>query len=180
MVNKARMQGCDQKGKPQFSTCVVLCPSGRAAEGCLESVMDIRPLTPAYAVSPQIALEDLPAIAAAGFTTVINNRPCMEIPPALQNDAMKAAAEAAGLSFVTLPVTHATLNMETVNAQNDACANATGPVLAYCASGTRCTIVWALGQAGVLDTDTILQTAAENGYDLSQMRHQLDAIASTR
>lgn len=139
--------------------------------------MDIRPLTPAYAVSPQIDPEDLPAIAAAGFHTVINNRPCSEIPPSHQNDAMTAAALAAGLSFVTLPVTHATLNQDTVNAQADACMAAAGPVLAYCASGTRCTIVWALGQVGKLDTDTILRTAADQGYDLGQMRGQLDALA---
>jgi uncharacterized protein (TIGR01244 family) len=131
-------------------------------------------------VSPQIDPEDLPAIAAAGFTTVINNRPCAEIPPHLQNDAMKSAAEAAGLSFVTLPVTHATLTMATVSAQDDACTAASGPVLAYCASGTRCTIVWALGQAGKMDTDAIVRTAADNGYDLSQMRGQLDALANAR
>ena len=142
--------------------------------------MDIRQLTTTYAVSPQITPEDLPAIAAAGFTTVINNRPCSEIPQDLQNEAMKVAAEAAGLEFVTLPVTHATLNMETITAQNKACDAASGPVLAYCASGTRCTIVWAFGQAGQLETDAIVQTAAENGYDLSQMRAQLDAIAGAR
>lgn len=142
--------------------------------------MDIRPLTPAYAVSPQIDPSDLPAIAAAGFKTVINNRPCAEIPPDLQNEAMKQAAQAAGLRFVTLPVTHATLNMDTVTAQAEACAAADGAVLAYCASGTRSTIVWALGQAGKMTTDAIVQTAAEHGYDLSQMRGQLDAIANAR
>lgn len=142
--------------------------------------MDIRTLTPTYAVSGQINPEDLPAIAAAGFTTVINNRPCAEIPPSHQNEPMKSAAFAAGLSFVTLPVTHMTLNEQTVADQLDACASASGPVLAYCATGTRCTIVWALGQAGSMDTDAIISTAADQGYDLSQMRGQLDALAAKR
>jgi len=142
--------------------------------------MDIRTLTPTYAVSGQIDPEDLPAIADAGFTTVINNRPCAEIPPSHQNTPMKAAAEAAGLAFITLPVTHMTLNAQTVEAQIAACSDATGPVLAYCATGTRCTIVWALGQAGQIETDAIIATAAENGYDLSQMRGQLDALAAQR
>lgn len=139
--------------------------------------MDIRALTPAYAVSPQIDPEDLPAIAAAGYTTVINNRPCGEIPPSHQNEAMKIAAQAAGLAFVTLPVDHSTLNMDTVTAQRDACLASNGPVFAYCASGTRSTIVWALGQAGKMDTDDIVQTAAAHGYDLRHMRGQLDALA---
>jgi len=141
--------------------------------------MDIRQLTPAYAVSPQIDPTDLPAIAAAGFTTVINNRPCEEIPPSHRNDAMKAAADAAGLMFVTLPVNHSTLNMTTAQAQRDACDTASGPVLAYCASGTRSTIVWALGHASTMDAETIVTTAAAQGYDLRQFRGQLDALSNT-
>ena len=143
----------------------------------LNQGMDIRQLTPDYAVSPQIDPQDLPEIAALGFTTIIANRPDEEVPPSHQVDAMQAAATAAGLEFVVLPVTHATLSLDLAAQQRDACAKATGPVLAYCASGTRCTIVWALSQAGRRDTDEIVQTAAQNGYDLSMMRAQLNAIA---
>ncbi len=141
--------------------------------------MDIRQLTPDYAVSPQIDPQDLPAIAALGFTTIINNRPCSEIPPSHQVDAMQAAATAAGIELVVLPVTHATLSVDLAAQQQDACAQAKGPVLAYCASGTRSTIVWALSQAGKRDTDEIMQTAAQNGYDLSMMRGQLNALAGS-
>lgn len=139
--------------------------------------MDIRPLSDSYAVSPQIDPEDMAAIAAQGFTTIINNRPCAEIPPSHQKDVMQAAAEAAGLDFVVLPVTHATLSLDLAAQQKAACATASGPVLAYCASGTRSSIVWALGQAGEMETDAIIDAAAAQGYDLSQMRGQLDAIA---
>lgn len=139
--------------------------------------MDIRPLTDSYAVSPQIDPEDMAAIAALGYRTIINNRPDEEIPPSHQSDAMRAAAEAAGLGFVVLPVTHATLSLDLAAAQKDACGAAGGPALAYCASGTRSTIVWALGQAGEMETDTIIATAASHGYDLAQLRGQLNAIA---
>jgi len=139
--------------------------------------MDIRQLTPNYAVSPQIDPEDLPAIAAAGFTTVINNRPCFEIPPSHQVDPMRQAAQAAGLEFVVLPVSHDTLSADLAAQQKAACAAASGPVLAYCASGTRCTIVWAMMTAGDVETDDIVTTAAAHGYDLSMMRAQLDALS---
>ncbi len=141
--------------------------------------MDIRPITPAYAVSPQIDPEDLPAIAAAGYTTVIDNRPDAEIPPSHQAQAMAQAAQAAGLAFVVLPVTHATLNADTLAAQRGAMADSAGPVLAYCASGTRSTIVWALGQAGHMDTDAIVKSAADQGYDLRGLAAQLDALAKS-
>lgn len=139
--------------------------------------MDIRTLTPAYAVSPQIDPEDMPAIATAGFTTVINNRPDAEIPPSHRAATMAAAAQAAGLAFVTLPVDHRTLNAQTVADQKAAMAAASGPVLAYCASGTRSSIVWALGQASTMPTADILATAASAGYDLSGLQTQLDTLA---
>ncbi|MFN3661283.1 TIGR01244 family sulfur transferase [Yoonia sp.] len=139
--------------------------------------MDIRHITPDYAVSPQISAEDIPAIAAAGFTRVICNRPDAEVPPSHQAAAIEAAAKAAGLDFAINPVTHQTLNMDMVAAQKAASEGATGPVLAYCASGTRSSIVWSLGQAGQMPTDEIIAATAKAGYDLAGMRGQLDGLA---
>ena len=136
-------------------------------------VMDIRPLTPDYAVSPQITPEDLPAIAEAGYRTVICNRPDQEVPPGLQAADIAAAAKAAGLDFVSNPVTHPTINDETVGAQSAAANASQGPVLAYCASGTRSSILWSLGQAGRMDADDILSATAKQGYDLSALRPRL-------
>ena len=61
--------------------------------------MEIRSLTPDYAVSPQITPDDVTAIRAAGFTTLIDNRPDAEIPAEVGTEAMRRAAEAAGLVF---------------------------------------------------------------------------------
>jgi uncharacterized protein (TIGR01244 family) len=138
--------------------------------------MDIRPLTPAYAVSPQITPDDLPAIKAAGYVAIINNRPDSEIPMELSADVMAIAAEAAGLGYTVNPVTHQTLNMDMVAAQMQAAGAAGGPVLAYCASGTRSSIVWALGQAGQMGTADIIATAGKAGYDLSGLAPRLDAL----
>ncbi len=140
--------------------------------------MDIRQITPTYAVAPQITAEDIAAIKAAGFTTIICNRPDGEVPPGLHAADIGAAAKAAGLTFVVNPVTHQTLNMDMVQVQNDAAAAATGPVLAYCASGTRSSIVWSLGQAGKMDADAIIAATAQAGYDLAGLKPRLDALAA--
>ena len=137
--------------------------------------MDIRRITDRYHVSPQISPEDIPAIKAAGITTIICNRPDGEVPPDLQADSMKAAVEAEGLAFEVLPLTHQTMTPDNVARQKAMVEAADGPVLAYCASGTRCTVVWALGEAGTQPTDAILATAAEAGYDISGLRPALDA-----
>lgn len=139
--------------------------------------MDIRHITPTYAVTPQITAEDIPAIAAAGFTAIICNRPDAEVPPALQAEAIAAAAAAAGLRFTVNPVTHQGLNMEMVATQKTACDTAEGPTLAYCASGTRSSIVWSLAQAGAMPSEAIIAATAQAGYDLAGMRGQLDALA---
>jgi uncharacterized protein (TIGR01244 family) len=139
--------------------------------------MDIRQITPDYAVSPQIEPADLPAIAAAGFRAVICNRPDAEVPHELSAAVMRIAAEAAGLSFVDNPVTHQTLNMDMVAAQMAAMEATKGPVLAYCASGTRSSIVWSLGQAGRMPTGDIVAAAAKAGYDLAGLRSRLEALA---
>lgn len=139
--------------------------------------MDIRYLTPAFAVAPQIAPEDMATLAAEGFRVVINNRPDAEVPPDLQSEAMRAAAEAAGLTYVGNPVVNGAMTMEMVAQQGEAVAAADGPVFAYCRSGTRSSIVWALSQAGHVPTADLLAAAALGGYDLSGVAGQIDALA---
>jgi hypothetical protein len=70
---------------------------------------------------------------------------------------MQQAAEAAGLAFVFNPVTGGMLTESNVEEQAEAIAGSEGPVVAYCASGNRSTIVWALGVAGDMPVDEILR-----------------------
>jgi uncharacterized protein (TIGR01244 family) len=138
--------------------------------------MEIRPLTERYAVSPQIAAEDVAAAKAAGYAAIVCNRPDDEVPPDLQSATIRAAAEAAGLDFVDNPVTHGGMAPETVERQRRAIAEAPGPVLAYCASGTRSTVVWMLGAAPETAPDALLSAARSQGYGLDMLRPQLEAL----
>lgn len=140
--------------------------------------MDIRQISDGFAVAPQIEPTDMVAIAAAGFVMVINNRPDAEVPPSHQSTAMQAAAEAAGLTYVANPVQNGGLTMDMVTAQGDAAATATGPVLAWCRSGTRSSMVWALSQAGKIPTPDIVAQLASAGYQIPGLEQQIDALAS--
>lgn len=141
------------------------------------ATMDIRAITPTYAVSPQIALEDLAAIKAAGYTTIINNRPDGEIPPHLHHAQMQAAATALGLTYVQNTVIGGAMTPANVVAQGAAIAAANGPVFAYCASGNRSSVVWALANAGKLPTDDLIGLPAKFGYQLEGLRDQINALA---
>jgi uncharacterized protein (TIGR01244 family) len=139
--------------------------------------MDIRPIADGYAVTPQIEPDDLPAIAAQGFTTIICNRPDAEVPHELSADVLRTAAEAAGLTFVDNPVISGGLTMDNVTAQREAIDGAPGPVLAYCASGNRSSIVWALANAGRRPTDELIEAGARHGYQTAQFRDLIDRLA---
>ena len=134
--------------------------------------MDIRPIVDGYAVAPQIDPGDMPEVAAAGYACVICNRPDEENPPHRSMARMAEAARSAGLRFEALPVTHATL-ADAAGRQREIVDSAGGPVLAYCASGTRSTILWALGQAGDRPAEEIVAAGAQAGYDLAPIRAAL-------
>lgn len=138
--------------------------------------MEIRPITPRYAVSPQITVEDVPAIAAAGFVKVICNRPNAEVPHDMQSDAIGQAVRAAGMEYEVLELTHQTMTPSNVALQRELSESCSGPVLAYCASGTRCSVVWALGQCDRMSTDDILEATTKAGYALENLRPALDHL----
>lgn len=141
--------------------------------------MDLRQITPELSVSPQILPEDLPALAEQGFRVVINNRPDAEVGDAESGAAMQAAAEAAGMDYRAIPFVPGQITQAMVDAQAEALA-LPGRKIAYCRSGNRSTVLWALTQAGEAPTDSLLQTAAEAGYDLSGIRSMIDALAARK
>jgi uncharacterized protein (TIGR01244 family) len=139
--------------------------------------MQIRHLTPDYAVSPQIAPEDAAAIRAAGFVAVICNRPDAEIPGDLHAEEMRKAIEAEGLTFVVNPLIPGAFTPENIAIQAKVQAQAPGPVFAYCASGNRSSIDWAMSQAGRVSTDELVARAGQHGYNLEPFRARIDALA---
>jgi uncharacterized protein (TIGR01244 family) len=130
-------------------------------------------------VSPQITVEDVATAKSLGVGLIVNNRPEGESFDQTPGDAIAAAAAAAGIAYVAIPVTHAGFSLNQVTAL-DAAIKAAGdaPMLAYCRSGTRSTLLWALTQAhGGVAPDEIAAKAADAGYDVSPVRAQLDILA---
>ena len=108
--------------------------------------MEYRQISNDYSVAGQIALEDIATISKAGFKSVICNRPDEEHPGETPADAVKAAAEAAGMGFRYIPVISGQITAENVDNQAAALDEMEGPVFAYCRSGARCTNLYALVQ----------------------------------
>ena len=139
--------------------------------------LQVEVLNADFATCPQLLPAQLAAIAAAGYRSVINNRPDGEIPSDLHTPVMAAAAAAAGLRFVANPVVGGAITEANVALQREVLDTAGGPVFAYCASGNRCSIVWAMANAGRRPTDELIATAARCGYNLEPFRDRIDGFA---
>jgi uncharacterized protein (TIGR01244 family) len=139
----------------------------------------LRTIDPTITVAPQIALDALPELAAAGFTAIVNNRPDGEDMGQPTGAEIAAAAEAAGLRYTAIPITHAGFSHPQIDAMAAVLADADGPVLAYCRSGTRSCNLWALAavKAGA-NPDAAMAKAAAAGYDLTGLRPLLDALST--
>jgi uncharacterized protein (TIGR01244 family) len=129
---------------------------------------EIKTVTPGFAVAPQLAPADMAAAAAHGFTLVINNRPDGEAPGQPSGAEMAAAAEAAGLKYVAIPVRGGP-TPDQVAAMRAVVDAADGPVLAYCRSGTRSIFTWSLGEAaaGSRSRAELIALGQAAGYDLT-------------
>lgn len=136
------------------------------------------PLSPTHAVAPQISPNDVADLKEAGFTTVICNRPDGENPMELRADVLRAAVEAAGMTFKVNPVIGGGMTFENVDQQAEFLSDTNEKTLAYCASGTRSAILWALAMAGKMTTNEILAAVASAGYQLEGLRSQIDMLAA--
>lgn len=142
---------------------------------------DFRRLSDTVLASPQIGVADIAVAREAGVTLIINNRPDGEDPSAPQGDAIENAAAAMGLNYVAIPVGHAGFSAPQIDQMIAAMEQAEGAVLAYCRSGTRSTLLWALAQSKQgEDPDAIAAAARAAGYDVSPVRAMMDVLAGGR
>ncbi len=139
---------------------------------------DFRTLSDRVLASPQILPTDIADAQAQGVTLVINNRPDGEEVGQPAGAEIEAAARAAGLDYIAIPVSGAGMSAPQITTMAEALAKAEGKVLAFCRSGTRSTLLWSLAQAqGGRDPEEIAAAAAVAGYDVAPIRPAMDMLA---
>lgn len=101
-------------------------------------ILSITQLSNDVAVAPQLGPEAMADAAAAGFRSVINNRPDFEAGPTQPTSAsVEAAARAAGLQYAWLPVSPSIQSADEIARFAELMATLPKPILAFCRSGTR-------------------------------------------
>ncbi|OQW57816.1 MAG: hypothetical protein A4S17_04170 [Proteobacteria bacterium HN_bin10] len=139
---------------------------------------EFKRVTPGFSVAGQLTPADVALAAAAGYKTIVANRPDGEDFGQSNAAEIKALAEAAGLEFRNLPFAGPpppAIVAETAMLLDEA----KSPVLAYCRTGTRSITAWALAEAlaGRRRPDEIIALAAKAGYDLNRARGALETLA---
>lgn len=128
--------------------------------------MDIRKIDDSISVAPQISPDDVAELARMGFRTLVANRPDHEEPGQPPMAALEEAAREQGITWVYLPVESGNILDEDIDAFAPMFEEADKPVLAFCRSGTRCSVLWALSSARHMPLEPIIQRAGQAGYDL--------------
>ncbi|SFM03326.1 bifunctional protein tyrosine phosphatase family protein/NAD(P)/FAD-dependent oxidoreductase [Shimia aestuarii] len=129
--------------------------------------MDIKTINAQISVSPQIAPSDLKDIAAAGFRSVICNRPDGEAADQPTFEEIESAAKDAGLETRYLPIVAGKVQDEDADDFGNALLELPGPVFAYCRTGTRSATLWSLSQAKTMAPSDILAATKAAGYDMA-------------
>lgn len=135
--------------------------------------MELKRINDYVSVAGQVGPEDVAQIKAAGFVTIVNNRPDGEVSDQPANAEVEAAAKAAGLAYYFIPMGREGVSSEMVENTRTALEGSEGPVLCFCRTGTRSTTLWALSQAGKVDAGEIISAASNAGYDMSHLVEHL-------
>ncbi|WP_136442704.1 bifunctional protein tyrosine phosphatase family protein/NAD(P)/FAD-dependent oxidoreductase [Pacificoceanicola onchidii] len=129
--------------------------------------MEFKKINDDITVSPQITSADLSKIAAAGYRSVICNRPDGEGADQPSFDEIATAAKNAGLEARYLPIVSGKVLDQDAEDFEAALRELPGPVFAYCRTGTRSATLWSLSQAKTMDAADILQATKSAGYDMA-------------
>ena len=120
-------------------------------------------------IAPQPGLDAFTDLAAAGFKSVISNRPGGEQPDQPSPAAERQAAATGGMQFHFIPVTAKAITEADVRSFQKAVAERPGPVFAHCRSGIRSASLHAIGEVldGRLAREDLPALGEKWGVDLS-------------
>ena len=96
-------------------------------------------------VSGQIRPDEVAALRTQGVTLIVNNRPDGEEPGQPLGVEIEEAATAAGIDYRAVPIIRG-IGPADADAMRDAISSSPGKVLAFCRSGTRSALAWALAR----------------------------------
>lgn len=131
--------------------------------------MNIQKLNDELAVTARISSADIGAILAGGYKSLICCRPDGEAADQPAFNVLDAAARAEGLDTLYFPVQVDKISDDQVQEFGKALDEMPKPILAFCRTGKRATVLWALSRSSTRPVPEILAVATRSGHDLSSV-----------
>jgi uncharacterized protein (TIGR01244 family) len=123
-------------------------------------------------VNGQISPDDIAELKALGVTLIVNNRPDGEDVGQPESEDIEAAAKAAGIDYRHVPIARG-MGPSDIEAMREAMHSVgDGKMFAFCRSGNRSTLAWAVAKSedGV-PREELNRMANEAGFDLGPVAH---------
>lgn len=131
--------------------------------------MQLNKIIEDYVVSEQVTPDDIKHIKEAGFKTIFCNRPDNEENNQVTVASIKKIAEENGLKFIYQPVIGGQITQADVDQFSDYYDDSEKPIFAYCRTGTRSSMLWALSESGKRSVEEILNLTSKAGYNLRNL-----------
>lgn len=141
--------------------------------------MSIEKIADYLYVSRQLTERTAKLVAQYDIKTVICNRPDGEEPNQPDFETVKAWLNEAGIEKVVyMPTTMEAINDAQLKEFQDMVAQSPAPILAYCRTGTRSAMLWAMNQSkrGV-EVNSLIRAADLAGINLTKERERLEAVS---
>lgn len=135
--------------------------------------MKLAILTPDVTALAQPSEEEIRELVDRGYRSIISNRPDGEAPDQPSWATLKAAALARGMEAVHIPVVASQIGAADILAFRNALERLPKPIAAFCRTGTRSALLWALANVDGMTAEDRLEIAAKQGYDLEPFRARL-------
>lgn len=121
------------------------------------------------------------SIAESGVKLIINNRPDGEDPGQPTSADVEAKAGEHGIAYRHIPMSASSLSLADIDNFADALEQSEGQVLAYCRSGYRSALLWALANVRTKTLEPIAaqESAAAAGHDLSSAMPVMNQLSET-
>lgn len=136
--------------------------------------MKLNILTPNVTVLAQPTVEEIRELAERGYRSIIGNRPEGEAPDQPAWIELKAAAARYGMEAVEIPVVANAISVEDVEQFRAALERLPKPIAAFCRTGTRSALLWALANEAGLTADERIRIAATEGCNLEPFRSVIE------
>ena len=133
----------------------------------------MRELDDKVLVSGQIRPDEVAVLRTRGVTLIVNNRPDGEEPGQPLSAEIEEAAAAAGIDYRSVPIIRG-IGPADADAMRDAISSSPGKVLAFCRSGTRSALAWALAMNDEgMAREEIERRLISAGFDPTPIAHLL-------